>query len=148
MTSRRRSQAALQRALRQAGDVAVAAPAVIAHRVARMALAGASPSARDRVEFHRMGSEKASAFAQAWTAMAWQWTLAAPMLAFRTWQTMLAQPGSGWAFGPATFWRQAEAWNAAALGAWSHGAAPIRRTAVANAKRLARTPLVAARRPS
>ena len=45
---------------------------VIAHRLARMATAGTSPSARDRAEFQRMGIEKIAAANEAWTAMATQ----------------------------------------------------------------------------
>ena len=38
----------------QAAELALAAPQVVAHRVARMALAGATPSERDRKEFERL----------------------------------------------------------------------------------------------
>jgi hypothetical protein len=37
-----------------------------------MAISGASPSARDRKEFHRMGAEKFAAFNESWNAMAVQ----------------------------------------------------------------------------
>src|SRR4030095_10563468 len=56
--------------LAQSMDLGIAAPQVIAHRVARMALAGASPSARDRKEFQRMGGEKMAVLKEAWSAMA------------------------------------------------------------------------------
>ena len=55
---------------RQAAELAVAVPQVIAHRLTRLALAGPAPSARDRREFQRMGAEKAAAFAESWNAMA------------------------------------------------------------------------------
>jgi hypothetical protein len=50
-------------------DLGLAVPQVVAHRVARMALAGLSPSMRDRREFHRMGAEKVAAFYESWNAM-------------------------------------------------------------------------------
>ena len=58
-----------RRATRQAIELAAAVPAVVAHRMSRLALAGPSPSARDRKEFHKMGAEKVAAFYESWTAM-------------------------------------------------------------------------------
>ncbi len=55
-----------------AWQIALAAPEVIAHRTARMALAGSVPSARDRREFSRMGREKLEAFGESLSAMAMQ----------------------------------------------------------------------------
>ena len=66
---------------RQAAELAVAVPQVIAHRLTRLALAGPAPSARDRQEFRRMGAEKAAAFAESWNAMAQQALEATPALA-------------------------------------------------------------------
>ena len=66
---------------RQAAELAVAVPQVIAHRLTRLALAGPAPSARDRKEFRRMGAEKAAAFAESWNAMARQTLEATPTLA-------------------------------------------------------------------
>ena len=51
-------------------ELAQAASEVIAHRAARMAMAGAAPGARDRREFARMGREKVEAFGQSASAMA------------------------------------------------------------------------------
>lgn len=65
---------------RQAAELAVAVPQVIAHRLTRLALAGPAPSARDRREFQRMGVEKAAAFAESWNAMARQTHEANPTL--------------------------------------------------------------------
>ena len=69
-----------QRLARQLTELAVAAPQVIAHRTLRMAAAGATPSARDRAEFMRMGTEKAAAFYHSWAAM-WMamWSLQVEM---------------------------------------------------------------------
>lgn len=54
----------------------MAVPQVIAHRTARMLAAGANPSARDRLEFQRMGIEKAFAFWESMHAMWWSAWLA------------------------------------------------------------------------
>src|SRR3954451_15627057 len=55
----------------QATELAFAVPQVVGHRLARMALAGPLPSARDRREFHGMAQEKVHAFWQSWFAMGW-----------------------------------------------------------------------------
>jgi len=104
---RRRSKARAA----QTVDLAFAVPQVVAHRVARMAMAGATPSARDRQEFYRMGTEKVAAFNEAWAAMAMQ--------TMQTWwfPTLL---------------------SSAALDILSKGMTPYRRRAVANARRLGR----------
>jgi hypothetical protein len=118
MPSRRKSQ----HLARQASELALAVPQVMAHRLTRMALAGPVPNARDRREFHAMGQEKVHAFWQSWFAM-------------------------GWAMVEA----MQQAWIAALQGArvplidthaiLSHGLAPVHRKATANARRLARTAL-------
>lgn len=111
----------------------VAVPQVIAHRLTRMALAGGSPSARDRAELQRMGLEKILAANEAWNAMAVQALLENQKLALSFMQS---------------FWfpwlRRASAstqWRNAAAGVLGKGIAPIRRRAVANARRLGRTKL-------
>jgi len=101
----------------------VAAPQVIAHRVARMALAGASPSARDRKEFRRMGTEKIAAASEAWNAMALEAFLANQRLALSFMRS---------------FWFPSTQLSNAALDILGKGMAPVRRRAVANAKRLGR----------
>jgi hypothetical protein len=63
---RRRKSAAVK-----AVELSLAAPQVIAHRTARMMAAGANPSARDRREFQRMGTEKVFAFWESMNAMWW-----------------------------------------------------------------------------
>ena len=119
MRPRRHSATRLSR---QATELALAVPQVVAHRVARMALAGPTLSARDRKEFHGMGQEKMVAFWQSWFGMG--------LAATQMWQ---------------------KAWSAGLQGArvplvdvsrvLSQGMAPVHRKATANAKRLARTPL-------
>jgi hypothetical protein len=109
-------------------EIGVAAPQVIAHRLARMALAGPAPSARDRKEFSGMVMEKQLALFQAWTAAVgqmfqWQQQAALSLLAG-------ASPHKHAAQG-----RQAASRLVAAT------LAPVHRKVTANAKRLARTKL-------
>jgi hypothetical protein len=109
----------------QLAELAFAAPQVVAHRLSRMARAGATPSARDRKEFAGMVLEKQLAFAQAWTAMfaesiRWQQSLALSLLAGATPRQHAARAAS------------------AATRLAASGLAPVHRKAVANAKRLAR----------
>jgi hypothetical protein len=128
MARRRRSKSLAA----QTVALGMAAPQVIAHRMARMAAAGTSPSARDRAEFHRMGIEKIAAASEAWTAMATQAVLENQKIALNFMQSlwfpwMRATPKS--------FSRQLHRAGANILG---EGMAPVRRRAVANARRLRR----------
>jgi hypothetical protein len=116
----------------QAVELGVAVPQIIAHRVARMALAGASPSARDRKEFDLMGTEKIAALKEAWNAMALQAMLENQKLALSYMQSLWFP----WARPKRSASRQM---NNAALGILGKGMAPIHRRALANAKRLGRT---------
>jgi hypothetical protein len=127
------------RASRQA-ELALSVPQVVGHRLARMALAGPVPSARDSREFHRMGAEKVAAFTEAWLAMgaaAWQ---ANAMLSMSMWRAAWTP----WTAGPASS-RMLGRWQGAMLGAFDKGVAPVHRTATANARRLSRG---ARRRPA
>ncbi len=121
----------------KAAELSFAAPQVVAHRVARMALAGPSPSARDRKEFAGMVAEKQTAFAQAWQAMAVQSVRSQQALA-ASWLRSAWSPAS-WGKPPAGL--SAVQIQSAALGVLGKGLAPVHRKAVANAKRLARTKL-------
>ena len=114
---------------RQAAELMLAAPQVVAHRVGRMALAGPKPSARDRLEFQRMGAEKLAAFGVAWQAMGLQMLksqqqVAASMLRGSTGKAPLPQA--------------AAACQQALLDILSQGLRPVHRRAVANARRLGR----------
>lgn len=129
-TRRRRSKSLAAQTI----DLGIAAPQVIAHRVARMAIAGASPSARDRKEFHRMSTEKIGAFSEAWSAMAVEALLANQRLALSYMQSMWFP----WLSARSGAKSAARQLNDAALGVLGKGMAPIRRSAVANAKRLRR----------
>ena len=102
-----------RRIARDTARLAWAVPEVVAHRTMQMWLAGHSPSQRDRMEFHRMSAEKIAAFYESWTAM----TLA------------IMRAGSQAAF----------SWPGMGVSVFAAGLAPIRRRAVANARRLRRT---------
>jgi len=121
---------------RQAAELAVAVPQVIAHRLTRLALAGPAPSARDRREFRRMGAEKAAAFAESWNAMAQQALEATPALALSCLRAFGSLARARASAQSAT--RQVGRAVAAIVQA---GLAPVHRRAVANAKRLSRTKL-------
>jgi hypothetical protein len=113
-------------------ELSVAAPQVVAHRVARMAAAGPTPNARDRAEFHRMGAEKTTAFWESWMAMG------AESLRM---QTALATSLMGAAFMPLPLAgskaaRALATMQGQQLGMLGKGLAPVHRKAVANAKRL------------
>jgi hypothetical protein len=129
MSSRRKRKSTSLAA--QTFELGIAAPQVIAHRVARMARAGASPSARDRAEFRRMGIEKIAAVNEAWTAMATQAFVENQKFALTFMQSLWFP----WKRRTTikSFSRQ---WNRAAVGIFGKGMAPVRRRAVANAKRL------------
>ncbi len=135
MANRRNHQAAS--VARQATDLAVAAPQVVAHRLTRMAAAGANPSARDRKEFSRMVSEKQAAFYQSWNAMGLQ-SMAASQALMQGWMRMWFTPWTVSAWNGQAMATQASLWQNAMWGVVGKGLAPVHRTAVANAKRLAR----------
>ncbi|MBH1965018.1 MAG: hypothetical protein I8H77_11820 [Comamonadaceae bacterium] len=121
---------------RQSTDLALAAPQVVAHRMARMtAGSGGMPSARDQKEFTQMVVEKQVAFGQAWVAMVMHASMSGPSLFMA-----MAQPwGSPWTGQGAPAGKSALAlWQSATLGMLNAGLAPVRAKAVANAKRLAR----------
>ena len=119
---------------RQAAELAVAVPQVIAHRLTRLALAGPTPSARDRKEFRRMGAEKAAAFAESWNAMATGMLEANPTLMVSFMRGFWSPPSAKRSATSAA--RQV---GRAVTGIVQKGLAPVHRCAVANAKRLSRT---------
>lgn len=133
----RRRSASLASVWLQSAQLAAAVPQVVAHRVSRMALAGAVPSARDRKEFDLMSSEKLAAATASWQAMA--------AATLRSNQAMAhAMTSFWWAAAAGRAPSLAAPMRQSALGALAvlgSGLAPVRRTAVANAKRLRRTPM-------
>jgi hypothetical protein len=132
MTSRRnrKSRVLVTRAI----DLGFAVPEVVARRVMRMALAGSSPSVRDRKELHLMGAEKMAAFYESWSTM-WVEIFRAN-LELSLWSARFF-----WLRWPATSRSSRAAgsrFQQAALGALAKGVAPVHRRAVANVKRLRR----------
>ena len=118
----------------QVFDLGLAVPQVVAHRVTRMALSGPSPSLRDRREFERMSAEKVAAFYESWNAMLVEMFRANVELSLSSVRYFL--PGLP---DPRRSSRAAAAQlRRAALGIFGAGVAPVRRRAVANAKRLGR----------
>ena len=109
----------------QTFELGIAAPQVIAHRVTRMA---------DRAEFQRMGTEKIAAVNEAWTAMATQAILENQKLALRFIQSFWFP----WLRPTPTVKSVSRQLNRAAVEILGKGMAPVRRRAVANAKRLRR----------
>lgn len=116
-----------------ATSLAVAVPQVVAHRLARLALAGPNPSARDRREFRLMFDEKAMAFQRSWMAM----TTTAWSSGFTLWMSLARAWSGAWLRGSSMTlpW---PAIHAAGLDVLAAGLRPVSRTAGANAKRLNR----------
>ena len=121
----------------QAVELAFAVPQVVAHRVARMAIAGPTLSERDRQEFQRMGGEKTAAFSESWNAMTLQALHAHQALAASFFRAFWSPSLKGRPSASAVAARL----QSAALDVLGKGMAPVHRKAVANAKRLARTKL-------
>ena len=131
MPHRRRRKRALST---QAVELTLAVPQVLSHRLSRLALAGSSPSLRDRREFYLMGTEKIEAFYESWNAMLVE----------------MLEANLKFMFAPVLFWwspwdgtrRAFEVFSKrsqrAALAVLGSGLAPFRRRAVANARRLRR----------
>ena len=119
---------------KKSAELAFATPQVVAHRMARMAMSGMTPSARDRQEFQRMGAEKVAAFMESWNAMALQTFRANQAIAASAFRAFWTP----WALFSPPSSRAAAQLQSAALGVLSKGLAPVHRKATANAKRLTR----------
>ncbi len=121
---------------RQTVELSLAAPQVIAHRVARMAAAGLAPSSADQKEFTLMGAEKIAAFGESWLAIYWQSVQAQQNLWLGLWQqgTHPADWLQPWTGGQ----RMGSLWQKSVLDIMGKGIDPVRRRAVANARRLGR----------
>jgi len=112
------------RYLVKAAELSIAAPQVVALRAARMLAAGVNPSAGDRREFQRMGTEKVLAFWQSMNAMGLEMAKAQQqyaLLAVRQWWSPWLSP-----------------WSAAASATrvLEKGLGPVHRRASANVRRL------------
>lgn len=121
----------------KAAELAIVTPQVVAHRVARVAMAGPALSARDRKEFQRMADEKGAAFRESWMAMGMQAFRANQAIA-QSWLRLIWSPALKRKPGAGAMARQMQS---VALGVLGKGMAPVHRRAVANARRLARTKL-------
>jgi hypothetical protein len=119
---------------RKTMETAMAAPQVVAHRMGRMATAGASPSRRDQKEFTGMVAEKQQAFVQSWMAMATQ-TL---RLQQQIWSSLWTVGLTPWPRKPAASLNAARRMQSAAVSIAEKGLAPVHRKAVSNAKRLSK----------
>ena len=113
-------------------QLSVAAPQVVATRLAGIAAAGATPSAQDRAELVRMTAEKAAAFQASWWGM-WGEAMRSQAALAQAWSTAMLLPLS-----PGRTHDAARASMNVAARVLGAGVAPVRRKAVANAKRLAR----------
>lgn len=105
-------------------ELGMLAPAIAGSRLARMALEGASPSARGRSELFAMVLEKQVAFAQAWSAV---WTETA---------RMQMQFGAAWMSSVPTAAQTARIADAGLRRIAAKALAPVHRKVVANARRL------------
>jgi hypothetical protein len=102
----------------------MAVPQVVAMRSARMLAAGANPSARDRREFERMGTEKLLAYWESMNAMGLEVAKAQQqyaLFAMRQWWSPWVSP-----------WSMA----ASATRILDKGLGPVHKRASANARRL------------
>jgi hypothetical protein len=124
-----RKRNATSQLARHALDIAIAAPQVVAARTAQMALAGATPSAKDRREFMRMFAEKHNAFQQGWFAMC------AESLHIQQ-QAAWSMMGAWWLPNSLSKLTSPAALSRDALAIIGRGVAPTRHKVVANAKRL------------
>lgn len=115
-------------------QLTMAAPMVIAQRMTRMGLAGAPPSASDRKEMDRMSAEKVDAFTETWNTTATRMTRASMELGF----DLMRVPWSPWSRAGGLVNAAAVRFGEAATDTMQQSLAPMRRRAVANAKRLGR----------
>lgn len=126
---------------RDTAQMAAAVPQVIAHRVGRMMGAGMLPSGRDQQEFYLMGAEKVAAFQESWAAMSWQALAAQQQFAAWWMQTWWKVALGGWMNPPSLQQLSSSAQQrllASMFDVAHQGMTPVRRRAVANARRLGR----------
>lgn len=123
----------------KAMELMIATPVVVAHRLTRMLTAGPIPSARDKIEFERMGAEKTDAFVESWTAVG--------NTMLKSNQRMVQSMFQAW-FDPRTYFTLATgkmpraftpSWSRVsgdAMDVSLNALAPVHRRAISNAKRL------------
>lgn len=118
----------------KSGELGLAAPQVIAIRLARMMLAGHSPSSKDKAEMHRMGAEKTKAFSNAWMAMFMQGIKMNQALALTMTRSLWTWP---WTMNHASALNPLiNQVNRGTLAMLDQGIRPIHATASANLRRL------------
>ena len=118
-------------------ELGMAVPVVMAHRLTRMAVAGPTPSVRDRKEFELMSSEKSAAYAKSWQAMFGEMVRAQQALSVALMRSFFSPTLWG---APATE-AVSDEMERAVTNVMAKGLAPVHRTAVANAQRLSHTPI-------
>ena len=143
----------------QAFELSIAAPQVIAYRLARLAFAGLSPSARDRREFARMGTEGAVDLMNSTFYPRGRGGKPVVLVEkepepkgdahiaafYESWNAMylaLLRANLSLALSPFQVWWSPARGRRTGLTILNHGLAPIRRRATANARRLRRTRIV------
>ena len=127
---------------RRSSELAQAVPQVVARRVGRMMQAGPLPSVEDQQEFYRMGIEKMEAFGEAWWAMVLQGSQVQQQFALWWMQTWWKVALGGWMNPPTLQHLSTSAQQrvlASMLDVTHRGITPVRRRAVANARRLNRS---------
>lgn len=127
MPSRRRSPTS--RLVTQGVELAFGVPEVVARRVARVAMAGATPPASEREELLRMTNEKVAAFYEAWYGMAltvWRANL----------HFLLSSAAWSMPWGAIGRRQRRRIVQRTAVDILASGVAPFHRRVVANAKRL------------
>jgi hypothetical protein len=121
----------------QATELAFATPQVVNKRVAQMIFAGPLPSSSDRKEFQLMSDEKVEAFKESWAAMATETVIAQQKLAIGMTTSILKAAWFPWVT-PTSSDLFSNQMGSAAMGVLNKGLEPVRKRAVANARRLSR----------
>lgn len=119
-----------KRISKQAVELSIAAPQVIAQRLTRMALAGPNPTAKVQHEYYLMGAEKVAAFGEAWLAMSMRLLQANQQLAMSlmyAWNPLL---------GGHMLSKSVQVYQSAMWDVLGKGMTPVHKCAVANARRL------------
>jgi hypothetical protein len=134
------NKAARRKSLRiskQATELMLAVPQVVAHRLGRMN--SGRPSARDRRELQLMGNEKFAAFGESWSQMALEMLKANQRMA-QAWALAWFSPLriTSRAAARKSVLSTAAQMQSATLQVLASGLAPVHRRATANAKRLGR----------
>ena len=124
-----------KRLSKQALELSIAAPQVVAQRVARMAMAGPNPSARDQKEFKQMSDEKVAAFYQSWSAIWSQMFKSQFVIAHAMNSAVVSAMLSGRSPSMGTAFQAVASETSKVMSA---GMKPVHRKAVPNAKRLSR----------